>query len=173
VIKTCKVLIVIGKPYNELVTCVVVDIEACHEIQVEKKETRVSCALVVKGIKDVIENAILAVIKPLIAEFGKIVTDDTLDALPTFRDIQHQIDLSRKTTLLVSISNEVAGFDSIKQLYASDEDFGNILMELKTKQHRGEFLLLDGYMFKGNRLCIPKTSLRSQLTYNTCNKSPA
>ncbi|GJS54909.1 putative nucleotidyltransferase, ribonuclease H [Tanacetum coccineum] len=209
VIKTCKVLIAIGKHYNELVTCDVVDIEACHvllgrpwkhdtddtlqgksnmymfkwsgknsqlenktlvtlvaspkEIQVERKETRVSCALVVKGIEDVIENAILAVIKPLIAEFGKIVTDDTLDALLTFRDIQHQIDLSRKNTLLVSISNEVAGFDSIKQLYASDEDFGNILMELKTKQHRGEFLLLDGYLFKGNRLCIPKTSLRSQL----------
>ncbi|GJZ12567.1 transposon ty3-I gag-pol polyprotein [Tanacetum coccineum] len=36
-------------------------------------------------------------------------------------------------------------------------------MELETKQHRGEFILLDGYLFKGNRLCIPKTSLRSQL----------
>ncbi|GJT73641.1 transposon ty3-I gag-pol polyprotein [Tanacetum coccineum] len=45
--------------------------------------------------------------------------------------------LSRKTTLLVTISNEVMGFDSIKELYASDEDFGNIWMELETKQHRG------------------------------------
>ncbi|GKD19062.1 RNA-directed DNA polymerase, partial [Tanacetum coccineum] len=45
--------------------------------------------------------------------------------------------LSRKTTLLVTISNEIVGFDSIKELYASDEDFGN-------------------------RLCIPKTSFRSQ-----------
>ncbi|GJV18932.1 transposon ty3-I gag-pol polyprotein [Tanacetum coccineum] len=45
--------------------------------------------------------------------------------------------LSRKTTLLVTISNEVVGFDSIKELYASDEDFGNIWMELETKQHRG------------------------------------
>ncbi|GKB19399.1 hypothetical protein Tco_0853322 [Tanacetum coccineum] len=62
------------------------------------------------------------VIKPLLAELGKIVTDDTPDALPPLRNIQHQIDLSRKTTLLVSISNEVLGFDSIKELYASDED---------------------------------------------------
>nr|GEZ19088.1 transposon Ty3-I Gag-Pol polyprotein [Tanacetum cinerariifolium] len=71
--------------------------------------------------------------------------------------------LSKKTTLLVTISNEVVGFDSIKELYASDEDFGNIWMEIETKQHRGEFILLDGYSFKGNRLCIPKTSLMIQL----------
>ncbi|GJX72611.1 RNA-directed DNA polymerase [Tanacetum coccineum] len=44
--------------------------------------------------------------------------------------------LSRKTTLLVTISNEVVGFDSIKDLYASDEDFGNIWMKLETKQHQ-------------------------------------
>nr|GEU92317.1 putative nucleotidyltransferase, ribonuclease H [Tanacetum cinerariifolium] len=108
------------------------------EVQAEKKETGVSYALVVKGIKDVMENAIAVVIKSLLAEFGKIVTDDTLDALPPLRNIQHQIDLSRKTTLLVSISNEVLGFDSIKELYTSDEDFGN-------------------------SLCIPNTFLRSQL----------
>ncbi|GJU82411.1 transposon ty3-I gag-pol polyprotein [Tanacetum coccineum] len=71
--------------------------------------------------------------------------------------------LSRNTTLFVIISNEVVGFDSIIKLYASDEDFDNIWMELETKQHRGDFILLDGYLFKGNRLCIPKTSLRSQL----------
>ncbi|GJV35479.1 transposon ty3-I gag-pol polyprotein [Tanacetum coccineum] len=59
---------------------------------------------------------------------------DTQDALPPLRNIQHQIDLSRKTTLLVSISNEVLGFDSIKELYKNDEDFGNIWMELETKQ---------------------------------------
>ncbi|GKC40565.1 hypothetical protein Tco_1052949, partial [Tanacetum coccineum] len=109
------------------------------------------------------ENAIPVVIKPLLAEFGKIVTDDAPDALRPLRNIQHQIDLSRKTTLLVSISNEVLGFNSIKELYASDEDFRNAWMELETKQHRGEFILLDGYLFKGNRLCIPKTFLRSQL----------
>ncbi|GJT53476.1 RNA-directed DNA polymerase [Tanacetum coccineum] len=104
-----------------------------------------------------------AVVKPLLAEFGKIVTDDAPNALPPLRNIQHQIDLSRKTTLLVSISNEVLGFNSIKELYASDEDLSNTWMELETNQHRGEFILLGDYLFKGNRLCIPKTFLRSQL----------
>nr|GEX54901.1 RNA-directed DNA polymerase [Tanacetum cinerariifolium] len=66
------------------------------DFQAERKETGVSYALVMKGVNDVMDNAIPA-------------------------------------------------------------------MKLETKQHRGEFLLLDGYLFKGNRLCIPKTSLKSQL----------
>ncbi|GJY61609.1 hypothetical protein Tco_0462266 [Tanacetum coccineum] len=137
------------------------------EFQAERNETRVSYALVVKGVEDVIENAIPTVVKPLLAKFGKNVADDTPVTLPPLRNIQHQIDLCRKTTLFVSISNEVLGFDSIKELYASDEDFGNIWMELETKQHRGEFILLDGYLFKGNRLCILNTSLRIQLIRKT------
>ncbi|GKB77146.1 RNA-directed DNA polymerase [Tanacetum coccineum] len=108
------------------------------EFQAERKETGVSYALVVKGVEDVMENAIPAVVKPLLAEFGKTVADDTPVTLPPLKNIQHQIYLSRKTTLLVSICNKVLGFDSIKKLYTSDEDFGN-------------------------RLCIPKTPLRSQL----------
>ncbi|GJZ71856.1 RNA-directed DNA polymerase, eukaryota [Tanacetum coccineum] len=190
----CKVPLAIGKHYNYLVTCDVVDMKACHvllgrpwqhdvdsthqgkvnmylfkwcgktiamlslsvvspktklenktletlvasprDFQAERKETVISYALVMKDVNDVMENAIPTVIKPLLAEFGKIVTGDTPDALPPLRNIQHQIDLSRKTTLLVSISNEVLGFDSIKELYPNDEDYGRNL-ELKTKQHRG------------------------------------
>ncbi|GKE86588.1 RNA-directed DNA polymerase, partial [Tanacetum coccineum] len=192
VTEICKVPLALRKHYNELVTCDVIDMETCHVLlgrpwqrdvdsthqenktlatlvpspkhfQAERKETRVSYALVMKGVNDVMENVIPAVIKPLLAEFGKIVIDDTLDALPPLRNIEHQINLSRKIALLVSISSEVLGFDSIKELYAIDEDFGNIWMELETKQHRSEFILLDDYLFKGNRLCIPKSSLRIQL----------
>ncbi|GKB86908.1 transposon ty3-I gag-pol polyprotein [Tanacetum coccineum] len=217
----CKVPLAMGKHYNELVTCNVVDMETCHvllgrpwqhdvdsthqgksnmylfkwcgktiamlplsvvspktklenktlatlvsspkDFQAERKETGVSYALAMKGVEDVMKNALSAVVKPLLGEFGKTVADDTPVTLPPLRNIQQQIDLSRKTTLLVSISNEVLGFDSIKELCVSDEDFGNIWMELEIKQHRGEFLLLEGYLFKGNHFCIPKTSLKSQL----------
>ncbi|GKA65261.1 transposon ty3-I gag-pol polyprotein [Tanacetum coccineum] len=74
VTKMCKVHLAIGKHYNELVTCNIVDIEACQtklenrdlvallaspkEFQAEKKEMGVSYALVVKGVEDVKENEI-------------------------------------------------------------------------------------------------------------------
>ncbi|GKB62953.1 hypothetical protein Tco_0919139 [Tanacetum coccineum] len=114
----CKVPLAIGKHYNELVTCDVVDMEACHvllgrpwqrdvdsthqenktlatlvaspkDFEAERKETGVSHALVMKGVNDVMENAIPVVVKPLLAEFGKLVTNDTLDALTPSRNIQH------------------------------------------------------------------------------------
>nr|GEW17680.1 hypothetical protein [Tanacetum cinerariifolium] len=154
VTEICKVPLAIGKHYNELVTFDVVDIEtklenmtlvtlvtlvaSLKEFQAKKKEKGVSYTLVVKGVEDVMENTMSEVIKPLLAEFGKIVTDDRPGALPSLRNIQHQIDLSRKTSLLVSISSEVLGFDSIMDLHAIDEGFGNIWMELETKQHREE-----------------------------------
>ncbi|GJW93187.1 RNA-directed DNA polymerase [Tanacetum coccineum] len=179
VTEICKVPLTIGKHYNELVACDVIGVvspktklenktlvtlvASTKEFQADRKEMRVFYALVVKGVEDFMENAIPAVTKPKLAKFGKIVTDDTLDVLPSLRSIQHQTDLSRNTTLLVSISNVVLGFDSIKELYANDEDYGNISMELETKKHQVEFILLDGYLFKGNRLCIPKTSFKSQL----------
>ncbi|GKF45291.1 hypothetical protein Tco_0131843, partial [Tanacetum coccineum] len=68
--KICKVPLVIGKHYNELVTCDVVDMEAYHnkplvtlaalpkEFQAERNETGVSYASVVKGVEDVMKNAI-------------------------------------------------------------------------------------------------------------------
>nr|GFA09370.1 putative nucleotidyltransferase, ribonuclease H [Tanacetum cinerariifolium] len=98
VTEICKVPLVMGKHCNELVTCDVVDMETCHtklenktlatlvaspkDFQAERMEMGVSYALVIKGIKDVME-----------------------DAIP--------------------------------------------VKELETKQHQGEFILLDGYLFKG------------------------
>ncbi|GJR10468.1 putative RNA-directed DNA polymerase [Tanacetum coccineum] len=106
-------------PKTKLETKTLVTLVASpKEFQAKSKQRIVYFALVVNGVKDVMENAMPVVIKQLLAEFGKIMTDDTLDALPPLRNIQHQIDLSRKTTLLLSISNEVLGFDSIKELYA-------------------------------------------------------
>ncbi|GJY71311.1 RNA-directed DNA polymerase [Tanacetum coccineum] len=69
--------------------------------------------------------------------------------------------LSRKTTILVTISSEFVGFELV--IYASDEYFCDIWDKIEIKQHRDDFLVLDSYLFRGNRLFIPKTSLKSQL----------
>nr|GFB17024.1 transposon Ty3-I Gag-Pol polyprotein [Tanacetum cinerariifolium] len=87
VAEICKVPFAIGKHYNELITCDVVDMKAYHvllgrpwkhdmdvthqenktlvifaaspkEFQAKRKETKVSYASVVKGIEDVMEKAI-------------------------------------------------------------------------------------------------------------------
>ncbi|GJZ15207.1 transposon ty3-I gag-pol polyprotein [Tanacetum coccineum] len=68
----CKIPLAIGKHYNELVTCDFVDMETCHVLlerpwkqdvdathQVERKKMGVSYDLVVKGVEDVMGNAIL------------------------------------------------------------------------------------------------------------------
>ncbi|GJT75048.1 long chain acyl-CoA synthetase 6, peroxisomal-like protein [Tanacetum coccineum] len=57
-----------------------------------------------------------------------------------------------------SMCNDVVGFDSIKELYASDEDFRNSCMELKTKKH-GE----QGY----NVVLLEKLQTRNWNVYRT------
>ncbi|GJX41755.1 putative nucleotidyltransferase, ribonuclease H [Tanacetum coccineum] len=154
VTEICKVPLAIGKHYNELVTCDVVDMEACHVLLVRPCQCDMdfthqgkSNMYLFKWCGKTIAMLSLSIVSPEtklenknIVNFGaspkEFVTDDAPNALPPLRNIQHQIDLSRKTTLLVSISNEVLGFNSIKELYASDEDLRNTWMELETNQHR-------------------------------------
>eukprot|EP00268_Persea_americana_P028824 TRINITY_DN27955_c0_g1_i1.p1 TRINITY_DN27955_c0_g1~~TRINITY_DN27955_c0_g1_i1.p1 ORF type:complete len:109 (-),score=10.69 TRINITY_DN27955_c0_g1_i1:66-392(-) len=69
--------------------------------------------------------------------------------------------LSRKVTLIHSMSVEVIGFDQEKEDYQSCPDFGELyasLLEDQLGSHNG-FVLQEGFLFKGNKLCIPRTSL--------------
>nr|GEW30950.1 hypothetical protein [Tanacetum cinerariifolium] len=106
VTEICKVPLANGKHYDELVTYDVVEsktlvtfVASAKEFQAERKETRVSYALVMKGIEDGMENSISAVVKPLLAEFSKTVADDTPDTLPPLRNIQHQFNLVPEASL--------------------------------------------------------------------------
>ena len=69
---------------------------------------------------------------------------------------------SRRMSILIAISNEVTGFERIKNDYESCPDFGEVYRVLidGLVHEQDDYFLLDGYLFKANKLCIPKTSVR-------------
>jgi hypothetical protein len=77
--------------------------------------------------------------------------------------------LSRRIVLLTTMENQVIGFVALKDLYASDNDFWEIVEQLKNPVTRnmgltqGEYFMQDGYLFKGKQLCIPIGSMRENI----------
>ena len=67
--------------------------------------------------------------------------------------------LSRKHALVTSMQVQVVGFNVLKELYKEDADFGEIWKVCANKPFKG-FVRVDGFLFKGNTLCIPSCSLR-------------
>ena len=60
---------------------------------------------------------------------------------------------------MTSMQVQVVGFDVLKELYEEDADFGEIWKVYADKPFKG-FVRMDGFLFKGNTLCIPSCSLR-------------
>jgi hypothetical protein len=75
--------------------------------------------------------------------------------------------LSRRVTLLSVMSVEVTGFDRIKEEYESCLEFEEKYLTLKDENHRviNGYHLQDGYLFRDNKLCIPKTFVREFLIW--------
>jgi hypothetical protein len=57
------------------------------------------------------------------------------------------------------MSTRVAGFEAFTNMYAANPSFGKIIHEV-TNGHRSDFILHDGYLFRGLQLFIPDCSLR-------------
>jgi hypothetical protein len=70
--------------------------------------------------------------------------------------------LSRRTSLLTTVSTSVVGFESFPDLYAADPSFGKIIQEV-TNNQRHDFILHNGYLFRGLQLCVPDCSLRQHI----------
>ena len=88
----------ISSPENKLESMTLVSLP--KDFKEEKKKMRISYALVIKGLEDGMENAIMEVVKLVLEEFNKVVADDTLNSLPPLRNIKYQTDLVPGASLL-------------------------------------------------------------------------
>ncbi|GJV98156.1 putative nucleotidyltransferase, ribonuclease H [Tanacetum coccineum] len=70
--------------------------------------------------------------------------------------------LSRRSNLLVSMQVDVPGLDVICEQLTLDPYFSNVLQGVQSGQYP-DFNIHDGFLFKGNQLCIPDTSLRLKI----------
>ncbi|KAG8483073.1 hypothetical protein CXB51_021975 [Gossypium anomalum] len=70
--------------------------------------------------------------------------------------------LSRRYTLLTTLGSKLLGFYHMKELYANDEDFGNIYAACENGSFE-KFFRYEGFLFKENRLCIPQGAIRELL----------
>jgi len=74
--------------------------------------------------------------------------------------------LSRRYSLLNTLQVKIIGFDVVKELFESDEDFKGIWRDSQEATVR-DYKIEGGYLFRGNSLCIPKCSLRELIIHDT------
>ncbi|GKB66300.1 gag-pol polyprotein [Tanacetum coccineum] len=77
--------------------------------------------------------------------------------------------LSRKYTLLNHLQQKIIGFELLKHEYPDDPDFGVLFSHCQATQNHslGEFHVFSGFLFKQQRLCIPRHSIRIVLIQET------
>ena len=77
--------------------------------------------------------------------------------------------LNRKSSLLVTMQNEVLGFEFIKDLLLTDPFFGPIVGYIPTGVGK-DYGLFNGFVFKGHQLCIPNCILRLKIIQKRYNE---
>ena len=70
--------------------------------------------------------------------------------------------LSRRYNLLATLETKLLGFEHIKELYVHDNEFSQLYAACEKKSQNG-FVRHDNYLFKNNRLCVPRGSMRKLL----------
>ena len=74
-----------------------------------------------------------------------------------------------RTILLTTMENQVNGFVVLKDIYVTDNDFQEIVEQLKNPVVgnmdliQSECFMQDGHLFKGKQLCIPICSMRENI----------
>ncbi|CAA7060962.1 unnamed protein product [Microthlaspi erraticum] len=70
--------------------------------------------------------------------------------------------LSRRHALLSTLHVSVPGFETLPELYSLDSFFRKLWIDAN-EGVLSDYFVLDGFLFRGNQLCIPDCSLRLQL----------
>lgn len=70
--------------------------------------------------------------------------------------------LSRRYALITTLEAKLIGFEHIKEMYEHDSDF-SVVYNACEKGSCDKFYRHEGYLFRENRLCIPKCSTRELL----------
>lgn len=70
--------------------------------------------------------------------------------------------LSRRYVLLFSLDAKILGFEFIKYLYEIDENFDNVFKACE-REAFDKFYKHDGFLFRENKLCVPRSSVRELL----------
>ncbi|CAA7027706.1 unnamed protein product [Microthlaspi erraticum] len=70
--------------------------------------------------------------------------------------------LSRRHSLLTTLHVNVVGFAALPELYPLDPFFGRVWSDLAAGI-QSDYVLVDGFLFRDNRLCVPDCSLRLKI----------
>ena len=62
--------------------------------------------------------------------------------------------LSRRYTLLSQLDCRIFGLESVKEQYAFDPDFKDVLLNCREGHTWNKFMINDGFLFRANCLCI-------------------
>ena len=75
--------------------------------------------------------------------------------------------LSRRVHLLNTMSVSITGFERLIDEYICCLDFGIIYQEISdgNRHTHNDFIIDDGHLFQGTKLCIPRTSRRDFLIW--------
>jgi len=68
--------------------------------------------------------------------------------------------LSRRYTLLSQLDCRIFGLESIKEQYALDPDFKDVMLNCREGCTWNKFVINDGLLFRANCLCILVGSVR-------------